>query len=103
MAKRNPRKSKKLPTQTTKKTNLFAEYYKIRIVVFIIIFLLIPFPQNNTWIPYGTLLIIGILSLLNGNAVNLYNLIMNGLIDVIISMILSFLVTLIVLRVRKRL
>jgi len=72
-------------------------------VVFIIIFVLIPFPYNNSWIPYGTMLIISVLNLLNGNSVNVYNLIMNGLIDVIISMILSFLVTLIVLRVRKRL
>jgi len=72
-------------------------------LVFIIIFVLIPFPQNAAWIPYGTMLIISVLNLLNGNSVNVYNLIMNGLIDVIISMILSFIATLIILRVRKRL
>jgi len=103
LVKRNPRKSRKPQTQATKKPNLFAEYYKIRIVVFIIIFVLIPFPYNNAWIPYGTMLVIAVLNLLNGNSVNVYNLIMNGLIDAIISMILSFIITLIVLRFRKKL
>jgi uncharacterized membrane protein YccC len=68
-----------------------------------LIFLLVPFPYNNSWIPYGTILVIGMLNLINGNPVNLYNLIMNGLIDAIIAMILSFIVTLIVLRFRKKL
>lgn len=85
-----------------KKTNLFVEYYKLRIILFIIIFILIPFPVNNYWIPYGIILITGIVNLLNQNPVNIYNLAINGLIDIVISMVLSLIISLIILRVRKR-